>query len=66
MDTFTQECQFNIVHHPGVQHAVADYLSWLDSGEPGIGVRDDFLNAQLFRVEAEKMTEVDDEMVTYG
>ena len=30
-----QEFEFNIVHRLGVQHAVADYLSWLESGEKG-------------------------------
>ena len=35
-----------------MQHAVADYLSRLESGEPTIGVRDDFPNAQLFRIDA--------------
>ena len=46
-----------------MQHAVADYLSRLYLGEPGIGVRDHFPDAQLFRVEVENTMEVDDEIV---
>ena len=57
-----QAFEFNIIHRPGVQHAVAHYLSWLDSGEPRIGVHDDFPDAQLFRVEVENTTKVDDEI----
>ena len=30
-----QEFEFDIFHRPGVQHAVADYLSRLQSGEAG-------------------------------
>ena len=45
-----------------VQHAVANYLSRLDSGEPRIGIHDDFLDAQLFQVETEKKTEVDEDI----
>ena len=41
-----QEFEFDIIHRQGVQHAVADYLSRLELGEPRIGVRDDFPNAQ--------------------
>ena len=29
-----QEFDFQIHHRPGVQHAIADYLSRLESGEP--------------------------------
>ena len=46
-----QEFEFNILHRPGVQHTVADYLSRLESGEPGTKVKDDFLDAQFFRVD---------------
>ena len=56
-----QEFEFDIIHRPGVQHAVADYLSRLD-GEPRIGVRDDFPDAQLFWVEAENTIEADEEI----
>ena len=48
-----QEFEFEIFHRPGVQHAVADYLRQLESGEIGDGVRDEFPDAQLFRVTAE-------------
>ena len=33
-----QEFEFDIFHRPGVQHAIADYLSRLESGEVGDGV----------------------------
>ena len=46
-----QEFEFDILHRLGVQHAIADYLSRLDSGEEGTGVKDDFPDAQLFQVE---------------
>ena len=40
-----------ILHRPGVQHAIADYLSWLELGGEGTRVKDDFPNAQLFQVD---------------
>ena len=46
-----QEFEFDILHRPGVQHAVADYLSRLESGEEGMGVKDDFPDDHLFRVD---------------
>ena len=45
-----QEFEFDIFHRPGVQHAVADYLSRLESGEAGDGVQDEFPDAELFRI----------------
>ena len=48
-----QEFKFEIYHRPGVQHAVADYLSRLESGESGDKVCDEFPNAKLFKVTAE-------------
>ena len=36
------EFEFDIYHQPGVQHVVANYLSRLESGEAGVGVKDDF------------------------
>ena len=46
-----QEFEFDILHWPRVQHVVANYLSRLESGEEGTGVKDDFPDDQLFRVE---------------
>ena len=46
-----QEFEFDILHRQGVQNAIADYLSRLESGEEGTRVKDDFPDAQLFRVE---------------
>ena len=56
-----QEFEFDILHRPGVQHDVADYLNRLESGEEGMGVKDDFPDAQLFRVEAIKVQEMNEE-----
>ena len=56
-----QEFEFDILHRPGVQHVVADYLSRLESKEEGIGVKDDFSDVQLFRVEARKAQEMNEE-----
>ena len=43
-----QEFDFQIHHRPGVQHAVADYLSRLESGEPTDSMYDDLPDAGLF------------------
>ena len=43
-----QEFDFDIYHRPEVQHAVANYLSWLEFGESGDGVCDEFPNTELF------------------
>ena len=51
------EFEFDIYHRPGAQHVVADYLSWLESGEAGDGVRDEFPDAELFRVTTEMATD---------
>ena len=42
-----QEFEFDIIHRPGVQHVVTDYLSRLESGESGARVKDDFPNAVM-------------------
>ena len=48
-----QEFEFDIFHRLGVQHAVADYLSRLESGESGDGVQDKFPDAELFQITTE-------------
>ena len=48
-----QEFEFEIYHQPGVQHALADYLSWLEFGEEGDGARYNFPVAELFKVATE-------------
>ena len=48
-----QEFEFEIFRQPGIQHAVADYLIRLDSGETRDGVPDEFPYAELFRVTTE-------------
>ena len=45
-----QEFDFQIQHRPGVQHAVGDYLSSLESGEPAEPTYDDLPDAGLFSV----------------
>ena len=52
-----QEFEFDIFHRPGVQHAVADYLSRLKSDEAGDGVWDEFPDAKLFRITTELATD---------
>ena len=43
-----QEFDVQIHHWPGVQHAVADYFSHLESGEPADSTYDDLPDAGLF------------------
>ena len=45
-----QEFEFDIHHCPGLQHAVAFYLSRLESGEPTKGVHDYLPDAEIFRI----------------
>lgn len=47
-----QEFDFEVIHHPGNQHLVADF-SRLDSGQPAEGVDDEFPDASLFAVHQE-------------
>jgi hypothetical protein len=48
-----QEYEFDIVHRPGAQHVVADYLSRLESGEAPAGVADDFPDTEVMTVTPE-------------
>ena len=50
-----QEFNFEVIHRPGAQHAIADYLSRLYSGEQPTGVDDKFSDAALFAVTNEEM-----------
>ena len=52
-----QEFEFEIFHRPNTQHAVANYLSRLDSDETGDDVPDEFSDAELFRVTTEMTTD---------
>ena len=45
-----QEFDFDIDHRSGVQHAVADYLSRLEIGDPPAQNYDDFPDAVLFTI----------------
>ena len=51
------EFEFDIYHRPRVQYVVTDYLSRLESGESGDGVRDEFLDVQIFKIIAEAVTD---------
>ena len=51
-----QEFEFDILHRPRVQYAIADYLSRLDS------VKDDFPHAQLVRVETVQSEDMNEDM----
>ena len=46
------EFEFHIHHRLGAQHAVADYMSWLESGEPAGTVYDDLPDANIFDIDA--------------
>ena len=43
-----QEFDFVIQHTPGSENNVANFLSWLEVGEPIQGVQDNFLDVELF------------------
>ena len=43
-----QEFDFNIVHTPGKMHAIADFLSRLESDEPADGIPDELLDADIY------------------
>ena len=51
-----QEFDYFVIHRLGSQHAIADYLSRLDSGEPPIGISKELPDATIFQVET-MMTE---------
>ena len=53
-----QDFEFDILHQPRVEHAIANYLSRLESGEEGIEVKDDFPDAQFFWVDIVPATEM--------
>ena len=56
------EFEFKILHRQGVQHAIANYLSRLESSKEGMGVKDDFWDAQLFRVETVHSPDMNEDM----
>ena len=49
-----QEFEFDIVHRPGAQYVVADYLSRLESGEAPTGVKEDFPDSGVLKITAER------------
>ena len=59
-----QEIDFDIVHRPRVQHALADYLSRLESGEAPTGLKDDFLDKGVLKITTEPGEEEDPEKWT--
>ena len=52
-----QEFEFDIYHRPETQHAVADFLTRLESGEAGDGVIDEFPDPELFMGTTEPTTD---------
>ena len=50
MDATSPRIEFQIYHRPGLQHAVPDYVSRLDSGEPAETTYDDLPDASLFHM----------------
>ena len=49
-----QEFELNIQHQPGMQHAVADYLSRLEHGADAVNDDDDFPDGVVLHIEAEE------------
>ena len=58
-----QYFEFHILHWLGGEHAIADYLSRLELGEEGTGVKDDFPNDQLFHVDTIATTKMGEDTV---
>ena len=48
-----QEFEFDIQHWPGMQHAVADYLSRIENGANTVNGDDDFPDGAILHIEAE-------------
>ena len=48
-----QEIEFDIVHRPGAQHVVPDYLSRVEFEEAPTGVTDDFPNCRILKIVVE-------------
>ena len=47
-----QEFDYVIVHTPGKEHAIADFLSGLESGEEPVGISDQLPDAAIYSGEA--------------
>ena len=45
-----QELEFKIQHRPRKQHAMADYLSWINYDDDVVTSHDDFLDAEILRI----------------
>ncbi|MCO5574484.1 hypothetical protein L7F22_028269 [Adiantum nelumboides] len=60
-----QEFEFVIIHTPGKEHAVADYLSRLETGESPTGVDDQLLDANLFSIQQHAPKLRYDQMLVY-
>ena len=46
-----QEFDFKVIVWNETKHQRLDHLSWIESGEPPLGVNDDLSDAQLFHIE---------------
>ena len=60
-----QEFNFEIVHTPGRLHAVADFLSRLESGEAAEGISDELPDAPIFHGQVEPSGNWYDQLVAY-
>ena len=50
-----QEFEFDIQHWPGMQHAVADYLSRIENGADTVNGDDDFPDGAILHIEVEDL-----------
>ena len=60
-----QEFDYTVVHTPGNQHAVADYLSRLENELEAPGVPDELPDAALFKVEGQHCDNWYDQMLQF-
>ena len=60
-----QEFDYSVVHTPGNQHAVVDYLSRLENVLDEPGVSDEFPDATLFQVKSVQYDNWYDQMVQF-
>ena len=60
-----QEFHYSVIHRPGREHAIADYLSRLDTGDPPVGIEDELPDAALFQIQTEISENWYDQMLHY-
>ena len=60
-----QEFHYSVIHKPGREHAIADYLSKLDTGDPPVGIEDELPDAALFQIETNFSDNWYEQMLNY-